>query len=119
VSLPTSDPTGHQITFTFTNRSAAVCHVAGYPRLRWFDARGHRLALTVHRVPGSAVVPLDPGQAASASATFTPCSATRATRARITLPAVAAPFTLRIGSAQQPFAPCHGRIGVGALRPAY
>jgi len=110
---------GDVLTLTFTNRSGAVCRLSGFPRLRLIDGRGHRLGVTPHQVGSAASVILAPGEAAWASTTSTRCNARHARRVRVALPGTSASFTLQVGSARRPYAPCHGRISVSSLSPAF
>ncbi len=103
-SAPTFDPDGRYVAFTFTNRSRAVCRVAGFPRLRLLDAAGHRLPAKVHRGSGAGVVSLDPGEAASGSVTWTRCGAPRVARVRVALPG--AHVAVRVGGRVTPQALC-------------
>ncbi len=118
--VPTFDPSGRIVAFTFTNRSNSVCRLDGAPLVRLFDARGRQVPATAHRISGGGTVSLDPGQAASISLAWARCGgAARVTRVRLTLPGVASPFTLAVGSRRMPFAPCHGRISVSPPRPTF
>jgi hypothetical protein len=119
VGPPGDAPTGRAATLTFTNRSTAVCRLAGAPHLRLFDTRGRRVAARVHLASGAERLALDPGQAASTYMTWAPCGAARVARVRITLPGVHPSFSLAVGSRRKPFAPCHGRVTVGPLLPTF
>ncbi len=113
------DVGGDVLTLTFTNRSDAVCRMTGFPGLRLFDGRGHRLRLTLRHVGSSDSVALDPDEATWALATSTRCNAPRARRVRVTPPGTRASVILRVGSRGRPYAPCHGRINLSALGPAF
>jgi hypothetical protein len=58
------------------NRSSTACWVSGQPRLELLDAKGRRLPTALHPqrpgVAAAALIALAPGQAASASARFSP-----------------------------------------------
>ena len=110
---------GDVLTLTFTNRSDAVCRMTGFVGLRLIDGRGHRLRMTLRHVGTAAFVALYPGEAAWASATSTRCNAPGARLVRVALPGTSAAFTLRVGSGRRPYAPCHGRINLSALNPAF
>ena len=113
------DVGGDVLTLTFTNRSAVVCRVSGFPRLRLVDGRGQRLRVSLHHVGTAASVVLAPGEAVWASTVSTRCNAHRARRVRVALPGTSATFTLRVRSRRRPYAPCHGRINVSSLTPAF
>jgi hypothetical protein len=112
------------LSFTFQNRSAVMCRLAGFPRLTVFDATGRRVPLTVTHL-GAAIVRhqglaatsvLDPGQSAGFGASYTRCrTAPVAVRAEVELPGVARRFRLAIGTSRQAFAPCRGAVGVGNI----
>ena len=68
------DAGGDVLTLTFTNRSDAVCHMTGFPRLALIDGRGHRLRMTLRHVGSAASVALDPDEAAWALTTSTRCT---------------------------------------------
>lgn len=112
------------VWFTFVNRSHVMCRLAGFPWLALFDAAGRRVPITLTRL-GAAIVRhqglaatsvLDPGQSAGFPATFSRCRGARvAVQAQVKLPGVARRFRLAVGTPRQPFAPCHGAIGVGNL----
>jgi hypothetical protein len=112
------------ISFTFQNRSAVMCRLAGFPRLTVFSAAGRRVRLTVTNL-GAAIVRhqglsaasvLDPGQSAGFGASYTRCrTAPVAVRAEVELPGVARRFRLTVGTSRHPFAPCRGAVGVGNI----
>jgi hypothetical protein len=112
------------MTFTFRNRSRAVCRLSGFPRLALFDVHGHLLhhpvadqgAAIVRRQGLDAAAALDPQRSASFTVMWAGCHTPRAVRARIELPGVPARFVLGVGSPAKPFAPCPGAaLGVGNL----
>jgi Domain of unknown function (DUF4232) len=112
------------ISFSFENRSDAMCRLAGFPSLVLLDAAGHRLPITLTH-PGAAIVrhegiaataALDPGQSASFGATYMRCRGARAaTQVQVRIPGVPRQFTIAVGTPEEPFAPCHGAVGVGSL----
>jgi Protein of unknown function (DUF4232) len=112
------------ISFSFQNRSAVMCRLAGFPRLAVFDATGRRVPITLTHL-GAAIVAhqglaatavLDPRQSAGFGAIYTRCRGARvAVQAEVELPGIARRFRLAIGTAHEPFAPCHGRVGVGNI----
>jgi hypothetical protein len=112
-----------ELSFTFRNRSDAVCRLSGFPRLALFDARGRAVhvavtdlgAALVRREGMGAAALLDPQQSAVFGVNWSLCAAPHAVRARIALPGVARRFVLPVGSGQRPFAPCGGRLSVGNL----
>jgi hypothetical protein len=128
---PSASPPGRNgpikdrlITFSFQNRSPVMCRLAGFPHLTAFDAAQRRIPLRhtnlgariVRQEGVTAVSVLDPGQAASFPVTYVRCpGAPVVTSAQVVLPGVARRFRFAVGSARDPFAPCHGRVGVGNL----
>lgn len=126
VSPPSRDGPANArvITFSFQNRAAVMCRLAGFAHLTAFDAAGRRLPLTLTHL-GAAIVRrerlattsiLDPSQSARFAATYTRCRGARAAvQAQVRLPGVARRFRLASGTAHQPFAPCGGAVGVGNL----
>lgn len=116
--------TARIISFSFQNSSDVVCRLSGFPRLVLFDAAGRRLSTTITDEGTSSVrgegllatAVLDPRQSAGFGATYTQCTGARvAVRAQVTLPGVAHPFSVTLGSRRTPVAPCSGAIGVGNL----
>lgn len=112
------------ISFSFQNRSEVMCGLAGFPHLTVVDAAGRRVPVALTDL-GAAIVRhqglaatsvLDPGQSAGFAATYTRCRGARvAVQAQVELPGVARRFQLAIGTPREPFAPCHGSVGVGNL----
>jgi hypothetical protein len=112
------------VSFSFQNRSAVMCRLAGFPRLSVFSAAGRRVPLTVTHLGAASVrheglaaaAVLDPGQSAEFGASYTRCrGATVAVHAEVELPGVARRFRFTVGTSRQPFAPCRGAVGVGNL----
>jgi Domain of unknown function (DUF4232) len=112
------------VWFNFQNRSRLMCRLAGFPRLTAFDAAGRRVPIAATDL-GAAIVAhqglaatsvLDPGQAAGFAASYSRCpGAPAAVAAEVMLPGVARRFRLAMGTAREPFAPCHGQVGLGNL----
>jgi Protein of unknown function (DUF4232) len=108
---------GIETTLSLTNTSSTICSVGGFPRLTLLAGDGARLGtITRHRsLLGAAI--LAPKQLDIADATWSDtCTARRrATAVEMTVPTVATPFRLTVGSAQHPFAPCHGELTVSSF----
>jgi hypothetical protein len=106
-----------ETTLSLTNTSSTICSVGGFPRLTLLAGDGSRLrTITRHRYLLGAAI-LAPKQADIAGATWSDTCTARSRPAAIemTVPAVATPFRLRIGSARDPFTPCHGVLTVSSF----
>jgi hypothetical protein len=114
---------GEAAQLTFTNASLSVCRLSGFARLVLLGASGRVVAAHVTDEGASlvdheglaAATSLDPGQSASADLSWSACHARRVVRVRVALPGIRGVFTVVVGSARRPFAPCGGRVGLGRL----
>jgi hypothetical protein len=126
-SLRPGDPA---IIFSFRNRSRALCSLRGFARLALIDGAGHRTGgqdrdagVTQLRRQGvGATTVLYPGSAAQFTAGYKSCpSRPPATRARVRLPGIASPFSLRFsttGAAPTPPTPCPSGLSLSPLSAA-
>jgi hypothetical protein len=102
------------------NVSPAVCGLRGVARLTLLDPhrRPLRTRVTHSHLPASVAV-LGPGGGVWMSLTSPPphpgCAAPRAAFVNVTLPGVAQPIVIRVGSVRHPLAPCGGRLRVDPI----
>jgi hypothetical protein len=102
------------------NTSSAVCGLRGVARLTLLDPqrRPLRTRVTQSRLPPSVAV-LGPLGGLWMSLTSPPphpgCAAPRAAFVSMTLPGVAQPIVIQVGSVRHPLAPCGGRLRVDPI----
>lgn len=100
------------VWLTFTNTSRAFCRVHGTPRMRLFNAVGHRVNVLVRRESDSLEIPLSPGDRAMSTITSIACG--HIARVTLSLPGIDRVFGFRVIPRQ---APCRHWIVVGSLFP--
>jgi hypothetical protein len=110
------------VTFRLRNLSRAPCILEGYPRLTMRGATGRRLPTTTVHAGGTPVlVTLIPSHSAFVTAGWplpsSTCEGPRAAAVDVALPHVSGSVVVAVGSGNQPFSPCRGKIGVGPFEP--
>jgi len=119
-TLPIPGAGSDSVTFSFRNVSLVRCTLEGYPRLQMRNAHDRPLpTITVHAGGTPQLITLAHGASALVYAGWPlprhSCAGPRATLVVVRLPRVSKPIDVPVGSANQPFDPCKGTIGVSPL----
>lgn len=106
-----------ETTFSLTNVSSRICNVGGFPRLSLLAADGTRMRTVIrHRyLLGAAILAPEEVDVADATWKDTCTARSRSTAVALTVPSVAVPLRVRVGSAAHPLAPCHGELRVSSF----